>query len=91
MIDRSANRFGLTPKQLAADTAYGSGGNLAWLMERGIEPHERGEHIHGTSAQGFGPVAFAPRDDINLISRLCSRRVMTNIILRSLPCGAFSP
>ena len=39
MIDRTANRFGLAPKKLAADTAYGSGGNLAWLMERGIEPH----------------------------------------------------
>jgi transposase len=39
MIDRTANRFGLHPRHLAADTAYGSGGNLAWLMERGIEPH----------------------------------------------------
>jgi transposase len=39
MIDRTATRFDLRPKQLAADTAYGSGGNLAWLMERGIEPH----------------------------------------------------
>ena len=39
MIDRTANRFGLTPEQLAADTAYGSGGMLAWLIERGIEPH----------------------------------------------------
>jgi len=39
MIDRAANRFGLSPKRLAADTAYGSGGMLAWLMERGIEPH----------------------------------------------------
>ena len=39
MIDRTATRFELRPKQLAADTAYGSGGNLAWLMERGIEPH----------------------------------------------------
>ena len=39
MIDRAANRFDLRPKRLAADTAYGSGGNLAWLMERGIEPH----------------------------------------------------
>lgn len=39
MIDRTADHFGITPKQLAADTAYGSGGNLAWLMERGIEPH----------------------------------------------------
>jgi transposase len=32
MVDRTANRFGLTPKRLAADTAYGSGGNLAWLI-----------------------------------------------------------
>lgn len=39
MIDRAKERFGLCPKRLAADTAYGSGGNLAWLMERGIEPH----------------------------------------------------
>jgi Transposase domain (DUF772) len=39
MIERAVNRFGLSPKRLAADTAYGSGGMLAWLMERGIEPH----------------------------------------------------
>lgn len=39
MIDRTTSRFGLTPKQLAADTAYGSGANLAWLVDRGIEPH----------------------------------------------------
>jgi transposase len=39
MIERAKDRFGLCPKRLAADTAYGSGGNLAWLMERGIEPH----------------------------------------------------
>lgn len=38
MIERAKDRFGLCPKRLAADTAYGSGGNLAWLMERGIEP-----------------------------------------------------
>ncbi len=39
MIERAKSRFDLQPKKLAADTAYGSGGNLAWLMERGIEPH----------------------------------------------------
>jgi hypothetical protein len=39
MIERAAKRFGLTPKRLAADTAYGSGGMLAWLIEHGIEPH----------------------------------------------------
>lgn len=39
MIERTKSRFDLQPKRLAADTAYGSAGNLAWLMERGIEPH----------------------------------------------------
>jgi transposase len=40
MIDRTQDRFGLYPKRLAADSAYGSAENLAWLVqERGIEPH----------------------------------------------------
>jgi len=39
MIERAEERFGLHPKKLAADTAYGSGGNLAWLVDRKIEPH----------------------------------------------------
>lgn len=40
MIDRTARRFGLKPRHLAADSAYGSAANLAWLVkERQIEPH----------------------------------------------------
>ena len=40
MIERTQERFGLWPERLAADTAYGSAENLAWLVhERGIEPH----------------------------------------------------
>jgi transposase len=40
MLDRTAGRFGLTPKRLIADSAYGSAHNLAWLVkERQIEPH----------------------------------------------------
>jgi transposase len=40
MLDRTAERFGLTPQNLAADSAYGSAENLAWLVkERGIAPH----------------------------------------------------
>jgi transposase len=40
MLDRTAERFGLMPKQLIADSAYGSADNLAWLVkERQIEPH----------------------------------------------------
>ena len=40
MIERTQDRFGLWPERLAADSAYGSAENLAWLVhERGIEPH----------------------------------------------------
>ena len=39
MIERTRRRFGLTPSRLAADSAYGSGQLVGWLMGRGIEPH----------------------------------------------------
>jgi transposase len=40
MIDRVADRFGLKPKRLAGDTAYGAAPMLAWLVkQRGIAPH----------------------------------------------------
>ena len=40
MIDRTMDRFGLWPERLIADTAYGTGPMLDWLVEEcGIEPH----------------------------------------------------
>jgi transposase len=40
MIERTANRFGLKPERLAADSAYGSAPSLHWLVEgKGIAPH----------------------------------------------------
>ncbi|MBK8086461.1 MAG: transposase [Devosia sp.] len=40
MLDRTAERFGLKPQSLAADSAYGSAENLAFLVkQRGIAPH----------------------------------------------------
>lgn len=40
MIERTEARFGLKPKLLAADTAYGSVPMLDWLVEeKGIVPH----------------------------------------------------
>jgi transposase len=40
MIDRTGARFGLKPKRLAADTAYGTGKFLGWLVkEKRITPH----------------------------------------------------
>lgn len=40
MLDRTTERFGLKPQSLAADSAYGSAENLAFLVkQRGIAPH----------------------------------------------------
>lgn len=34
MLDRTEQRFGIRPDWLAADTAYGSAANLAWLVKK---------------------------------------------------------
>ena len=40
MIQRTEERFGLTPKRLAGDTAYGSAAMLNWIVnEKKITPH----------------------------------------------------
>jgi hypothetical protein len=39
MIDRTEQRMGLKPEYLAADTAYGTGKFLAWIIGRCITPH----------------------------------------------------
>ena len=40
MLTRTAERFGLWPERLIADTGYGSAAMLAWLVhEQAIEPH----------------------------------------------------
>jgi transposase len=39
MLDRTERHFGLKPKRLAADTAYGISRFLDWLVSRRIAPH----------------------------------------------------
>jgi transposase len=39
MLDRTKRRFDLKPKRLAADTAYGTGRFLGWLVGHRIAPH----------------------------------------------------
>ena len=52
MLDRTEHRLNLKPKRLAADTAYGTGRFLGWLVGRGIAPHipvrDAGERDDGT-------------------------------------------
>ena len=39
MLDRVKERFGLHPERVIADTAYGTGPLLGWLVDRKIAPH----------------------------------------------------
>jgi hypothetical protein len=53
MIERTGQRMGLKPQRLAADTAYGTGKFLGWLVGAGIAPqipvwdksNPRGRHV----------------------------------------------
>jgi hypothetical protein len=51
MIDRIEQTFSMKPKRLTADTAYGTGKLLAWLLGKDIAPHipvwERYERTDG--------------------------------------------
>lgn len=51
MIERTEKTFGLKLKRLVADTAYGTGKLLAWLLDKDITPHipvwERYERTDG--------------------------------------------
>jgi hypothetical protein len=38
MLERTRIRFGLKPKRLAADTAYGTGTFLNWLVQLAFDP-----------------------------------------------------
>lgn len=73
MLTRTAERFGLWPERLIADTGYGSAAMLGWLVhEQGIEPHipvfDKSVRKDGTfSREDFrydhtGDVYFCPAD-----------------------------
>jgi hypothetical protein len=39
MIERTEERFDLTPDHVASDVAYGTGELLGWLVARDTDPH----------------------------------------------------
>ena len=56
MIRRTDQRLGLKPTRLVADTAYGTGKFLNWLIGTGIKPHipvwDRSQRDDGTFSRG---------------------------------------
>jgi transposase len=66
MLERTAERFGLKPQHLAADSAYGSADNLAWLVkEKKIAPHipviDKADRTDGTFSRS--DFVFDPDED----------------------------
>jgi transposase len=71
MLNRTQRRLGLKPKRLAADTAYGTGQFLGWLVKQRIAPHipvrdmsERGDGTFSRKDFRFdkkGDVYFCPQ------------------------------
>ena len=67
MLDRTAERFDLTPSRLVADGGYGSAEMVGWLVdERGIEPHvnlvDKTERTDGTFSRS--DFAFDPESNL---------------------------
>ena len=56
MIERTSETFGLNPRCIAGDVAYGTGKMLGWLRQQRIEPHipvwDKGKRDDGTLSRG---------------------------------------
>ena len=66
MIERTGKRFGLKPDRLAADSAYGTGKFLAWLIKQKITPHVTVRDLSARKDGTFSRSDFAydPDQDI---------------------------
>ena len=62
MLDRTERRFSLKPRRLAADTAYGTGRFLGWLVGRGIAPHIPVRDASESMTAPFRAVTFVGTD-----------------------------
>ena len=92
MLDRTEHRFGLKPKRLAADTAYGTGRFLGWLVGHRIIPHipvrdasERDDGVRAATFAGIGGAAFTSARTVRCCTppAKCTRATHFDIALPS--------
>ena len=70
MINRFSEWQGREPQSVAADTTYGNGEFLQWLLERDITPYMRTrDSIHRKNSPFYGPERFTYQPESN--SYLC--------------------
>jgi transposase len=66
MLTRFAHRQGQKPESVAADTTYGNGEFLQWLLERNITPYMRTrDSVHRKNSPFFGPEHFTYQPESN--------------------------
>ena len=91
MLDRTERHLNLKPKRLAADTAYGTGRFLGWLVGRGIAPHipvrDAGERDDGTLSLAIS----AGTDGAASISARTIKCCITLALCTMAPCYAIAP
>ena len=65
MIERYGERFGSLPKTVAADTTYGNGEMLQWLVDRGIDPYIRVKECPTptTDLYGIDKFTYVPEEN----------------------------
>ena len=84
MIERTEGRMGLKPQRLAADTAYGTGKFLGWLVSAGIAPQigtkapERTAPSHAATSPSTGRAT-----SMSALPVSCSRRPATLVTTTS--------
>jgi transposase len=66
MLIRFAQWQGRSPESVAADTTYGNGEFLQWLVDRGITPYMRTrDSIHRKNSPFYGPEQFTYQPESN--------------------------
>jgi transposase len=71
MLTRFTQWQGREPQSLAADTTYGNGEFLQWLVDRSITPYMRTrDSIHRKNSPFFGPERFTYSQKVTAISVL---------------------
>jgi hypothetical protein len=86
MIKRMQERFGLKPKRLAADTAYGTAKFLGWLAQEKIAPHIRADARGSGQKRAIGlPRTTLSGYSVVLPSKCSSPASASALVARTMP------
>ena len=86
MIKRADERLGLKPERLAADTAYGTGKFLHWVIASGLTPHipvlghEQARRGHPVARRLY---VRPPAQPLHLPSSICSEAILSGQLFGS--------